>query len=295
MHSFLRSIGFSTLRRRKDVTALLNNLSLGEAKTRMIQLDDESGLCEVRIPVAEGMGLVIVGEIDTGGKFEQYYYYPYVTGTDCSSRAECSLQRHTDKETYAGLLDENRVGLSLIFFVDNSFECLERDVYQRNKEVSSVNLTGLSTDGKVLLPIWHTQQQIDDAKISAANHNSLVEAARNGDQNAIEVLTIEDIDLYSQISRRVANEDIYSMVDSTFMPSGVECDQYSILGTITSVTEKTNCMTGEMVYDLGLDCNDILFHVGISKKDLYGQPEPGRRFKGTIWMQGTVEFVDEYQ
>ncbi len=294
MHRFLRSVGFSALKRRRDITALLNSISLSEAQTRMIHLDDESGLCEVRIPVSEGMGLVVVGEIGTDGKFEQYYYYPYLCGIDCSSMAECTLQRHTDKETYAGLLDENRVGLSLIFFVNNSFECLERTVYDRQMEVSSVNLTGLSTEGKVLLPIMHTQQQIDDAKISAANHNSLVEAARNGDQNAIEVLTIEDIDLYSQISRRVENEDIYSLVDSTFMPSGVECDQYSILGTITSVEEKINCLTGETVYDLGLDCNDILFNVGISKKDLIGVPEPGRRFKGTIWMQGLVNFAEEY-
>ncbi len=293
MHRFLRSIGFSTIHRRRDIKTLLDRIPLSEAKTRMIHLDDETGLCEVRLPAAEDMGLVVVGEIGLDGDFEQFYYYPYLAGHDCSSMAECSLQRHADKETYAGLLDENRVGLSLIFFVNNSFECLERDYYDKRSYVSSVNLTGLSTDGKVLLPIQHTQQEIDDAKISAANHNSLVEAARNGDQNAIEVLTIEDIDLYSQISRRVMDEDIYSMVDSTFMPSGVECDQYAILGTITSVQEKINCLTGETVYDLGLDCNDILFNVGISKRDLMGQPEPGRRFKGTIWMQGVANFADE--
>ena len=45
---------------------------------------------------------------------------------------------------------------------------------------------------------------------------------------AIENLTLEDIDTYSMLSRRIANEDILSIVDSYFMPYGIESDQYSI-------------------------------------------------------------------
>ena len=51
----------------------------------------------------------------------------------------------------------------------------------------------------------------------------------------MESLTIEDLDLYSMASRRATREDIYSIVDTTFMPSGIECDQYSILGEIKEV------------------------------------------------------------
>ena len=38
-------------------------------------------------------------------------------------------------------------------------------------------------------------------------------------------------------------------------------DQYSVIGEITHIEEKKNSFTGEMVYDLTLDCNDMLFHV----------------------------------
>ena len=31
-------------------------------------------------------------------------------------------RRHTERETYAGLLDEYRVGISLIFYIENSME-----------------------------------------------------------------------------------------------------------------------------------------------------------------------------
>ena len=131
------------------------------------------------------------------------------------------------------------------------------------------------------------------ARVAARDRNSLLEAARNGDEEAMETLTIEDIDLYSQISRRVMREDLYSIVDSSFMPSGIECDQYSVIGEILHVKELENRITSEVVYDLTLNCNDVVFHVGIARKDLMGEPQAGRRFKGQIWMQGRVVFPED--
>ena len=45
-----------------------------------------------------------------------------------------------------------------------------------------------------------------------------------------------------------------------------------------------------VIYNLTLDCNDMVFHVIINKQDLLGEPKTGRRFKGQVWMQGTVKF-----
>ena len=76
------------------------------------------------------------------------------------------------------------------------------------------------------------------------------------------------------------------------MPSGIECDQYSILGEIKDVALKKNRITGEEIYDMMLECNDLYFRVGINKMDLLGEPAMGRRFKGKIWMMGTANFRD---
>jgi hypothetical protein len=293
MHKFLRSVGFSTYQKRKDINRLLDVLAQEATQKRLLQLDPDSNLCEIRTEVAPGMGIVMVGEMNELDEFERDYYYPYLTGLDASSDAECTIQRHTENESYAGLLDESRVGLSLIFFADNGFEYAERCKTHASRRAESVNLTGLSIEGKILLPIQKNPQQMDRAKIASRDHNSLIEAARNGDQEAMETLTIEDIDLYSQISRRIQREDIYSIVETTFMPNGIECDQYSIIGEIFRVEEKTNRLTGEKVYDLTIDCNSIIFHVGIAAKDLLGEPAPGRRFKGQIWMQGNINFAPQ--
>lgn len=292
MHRFLRSIGFSTYQKKREIEKLLAELEQTGTRRR-IQIDTDTNLCEVRAEVAPGMGLVMMGETDEHGVFKREYYYPYLAGSDVSSTADCSIQRHTEKETYAGLLDEYRVGISLIFYLENGFEYRERKLDRMSRKVESVNLTGLAMEGKILLPLHKTRKQIEMARVATKDRNSLLEAAKNGDEDAMETLTIEDIDMYSQISRRVMKEDIYSIVDSCFMPCGIECDQYSVIGEITRIDLKQNRVTDEEVYDLTLDCNDMVFHVGVAKRDLVGEPRVGRRFKGQIWMQGAARFVEQ--
>ena len=291
MHKFLRSIGFSGCRNDRDVEALLQKIIENPSERRRIQLDEQTNLCEIRGEVAPGMGISIFGEMDRDGIFQRQFYFPYLLSGDMTSNADCSIQRHTEKETYAGLLDEYRVGISLIFFLENLFEYREANRDSRFYKIEGANLTGLAVSGKILLPLQKTAKQIELSKVAARDRNSLIEAAKNGDEEAMETLTIEDIDLYSQISMRMVKEDIYSIVETCFMPCGIECDQYSVIGEIRNVAVKKNAMTGEEVYDLTIESSDLLFHVGIAKVDLLGEPEAGRRFKGQIWMQGTVKFA----
>ena len=49
-----------------------------------------------------------------------------------------------------------------------------------------------------------------------------------------------------------------------------------------------NQITGEGVYLLTLNYNDVLINLAINEMDLEGEPQPGRRFKGNIWLQGRI-------
>ena len=118
------------------------------------------------------------------------------------------------------------------------------------------------------------------------NKSNLIEAARNGDEEAMESLTIEEMDTYSMISERIATEDILTIVDSYIMPYGIECDQYGVLGDIQTCEIFENSATGEILYKMTIECNNITMEICINKKDLLGEPEVGRRFKGNIWLQG---------
>jgi hypothetical protein len=292
MHKFLRTVGFSLYQKKHDIQKLLENLVEQAESSQIwkIQIDGETNLCRVRTEVATDMGIDIYGEMDEFGIIRPEYYIPFLLSHDISSEADCSIQRHTEKETYAGLLDEFRVGISLIYYLENAMEYRQRNMEKEPTEVNYVNLVGMSVKGKILLPVKKSAKQVEMAKVAFKERTNLMEAAKNGDEDAIETLTIEDIDLYSQISRRVAKEDIYSIIDSSFMPCGIECDQYAIIGDILYIDKRKNRFTGEEVYDMKIECNDMIFHVAINSQDLIGEPEVGRRFKGQIWMIGSAKF-----
>ena len=74
------------------------------------------------------------------------------------------------------------------------------------------------------------------------------------------------------------------------MPYGMECDRYNVMGEIVEQMETVNERTGEKLYQLTIECNGVQFDICINKKDLMGQPEIGRRFKGIIWLQGNLNF-----
>lgn len=291
MHKFLRAAGFSEYKKKREIEALLASLVKQYPIEKKIWLDSDSNLCEIKARISKDVGIAIFGEEDSDGTFHLEYYYPYLLSDTITSEAYCSIQRHTEKETHAGLLDEYRVGISLIFYLTNEMEYLELWKSKRGiPDIKYACLSGLSRSGKILFPVKKTQKQIEMAKVSAKERSSQIEAAKNGDEDAIEKLTLEDIDLYSKVSRRVMREDLYSIVDSYFMPCGIECDQYSVMGEIQQVELQTNSVTQEEIYILTVEASDITFRVGINRTDLLGEPEVGRRFKGKIWMQGIVKF-----
>lgn len=293
MHKFLRAAGFSMYQKKRDIEQLLDLLQKQPASTRCVEIDNETNICEMRAEVAPNLGISIVGELNEEGNFEREFYLPYLESTQESSKADCSVQRHAEKETYAGMADEMRVGISLIFYVQNFMDYREKRLKKNEYfHIDSFNLSGLSVSGKILLPIKKTQKQIEMAKVSSTNRNNLIEAARKGDETAMESLTLEDIDLYSKISRRAMKEDLYSIIDSCFMPCGIECDQYSVIGEIKEVNKVKNIYTKEEIYILKLECSELMMSVCINSQDILGEPAVGRRFKGQIWLQGSLNFVN---
>ena len=293
MHKYLRAAGFSMYQKKRDIESLLDLLEKQPSLTRCVEVDPETNVCEMRTEVAPGIGISMIGERKDDGTMDREFYLPYLSCQIETTDAECSIQRHAEKETYAGMADESRLGISLIFYVQNFMDYKEK---RHNKKeafhIRSVSLSGLSVSGKILLPIRKTPKQIEMLKTATNHRNRLIEAAKNGDTNAMETLTIEDIDLYSKISRRAMKEDLYSIIDTCFMPCGVECDQYSVIGEIFDVKKVKNMYTKEDIYILTLECNELLFDVCINSQDLTGEPEVGRRFKGQIWLQGTLNFEE---
>jgi hypothetical protein len=130
------------------------------------------------------------------------------------------------------------------------------------------------------------EENVENTMVGKA---TLVNEARKGDEDAIENLTLEDMDAYSMLQRRVEKEDILSIVETNFMPYGIECDQYTIVGTIMDVQKLKNDMSEEEVWKMELSVCNMSIDVCINAESLIGEPAVGRRFRGQIWLQGTVQ------
>lgn len=84
------------------------------------------------------------------------------------------------------------------------------------------------------------------------------------------------------------DDDLYTLVSQTFIPWGVECDLYSIVGEIMEVGETVNRFTGVPLWLIRVICNGVSFRVCMRKEDLLGEPLEGRRIKCLVWLQGCV-------
>lgn len=153
-----------------------------------------------------------------------------------------------------------------------------------------MKFSALAKEGEILLPVRKDKNSEKEYRKQAQEYSKLVNAARFGDEEAIESLTLEDIDIYAMISERLEKEDVLSIVDTSFMPYGIECDQYSIIGTIITCEKVRNIYTGEHIYEMEVEICDIHMDLCINAERLFGEPKPGRRFKGLVWLQGDVCF-----
>ncbi len=294
MHKYMRAIGFSEYSDRKKLKELLTDVVLN-ADERSYTMNNEGVMIgEFCRNFADRMGIAVCGEFDEEDKFIYEYYYPYLKGDEVTTNEDVTVERHAARESYVGMCDEVKVGISLIFYLQNMIPYVKaKAMGMLPVRGTSLTLTGLSTGGMIIMPIQKNESQKERVRKESAERNHLLVAARKGDEDAIETLTLEDMDLYTSISKRIQKEDVYSMVDTYFMPYGMECDQYSVLGEILQVDLVTNQITGEEIYLLKICSNELTFDVSINIIDLFGEPQVGRRFKGSLWLQGKINFPEQ--
>lgn len=294
MHKYLRAIGFSKIKDRKELQKILTDIVVNGTDRAYTSNGDKTLLAVFGRDFAERMGIAVCGEFDEDDRFTFDYYFPYFKGNMISSEEDVSIERHAAQESYAGVCDDVKIGVSLIFYLQNMITYVKaQNAGMLPIRGTTLTLSALSTQGTIMMPLMKTEKDLIKNRNTSINRNQLINAARKGDEEAIESLTLEDMDTYTTISRRIQKEDVFSLVDTYFMPYGVECDQYSILAEIVDCNLVRNKMTGEEIYQMTLNCNDLIFEMCINKEDLYGEPAVGRRFKGTIWMQGYINFPNE--
>ena len=158
MHRFLRSIGFSKIKKREELQALINevvektilrpdkadekknNKKVQEyASARDIAADEEDHVyAELSLDFVHGAGICVRGEFEEDNSFLYEYYFPYLRGSHISSNEDITIERQAEKESYAGVCDDIKVGISLIFYLQNMIP------YKRLKALNRLPIQGTS-------------------------------------------------------------------------------------------------------------------------------------------------------
>ncbi len=289
MHSYLRAIGFSKIKSRKQLEQIYFH-TLREPNRKVVTtVSVDTSLIQFEKDFGPSIGLTLIGEYDINGALSIEHYFPYLKGDSFMEYENISIEKQTDKESYAGVCEDYRLGMTLIFYILNIADYAKSKWFNySNRHMTQVKFSGLSISGTILLGVKRNKEQQRYQDELRTMHNNLLAAAKNGDAEAIENLTIDEMDTYTSLTGRVQNEDILSIVDTSFMPCGVECDHYMVIGNILKVTALKNSYTGELVYNLLLEANNIIMNIGINSADLQGEPKEGRRFRGEVWLQGIV-------
>lgn len=292
MHQYLHAIGFDCIETKKELGEILRNVEEDFTHHELTFEDDETDFCEFRKEFGKRIGITIFGDINREFHFCNQYYFPYFLGSGITSYGDVAIESKSDGSGYYGICEDSKVAINLIFYVQNKLEYLKKLEKGRYDKVgfSSVTLSALSNQGVILLPVQKNEIQEKTQRQQSKNRMQLISAAKTGDPEAIESLTLEDIDTYSKVSKRLIKEDILSIVDTSIMPYGIECDKYSILGTILDYEIVENSYSETELYIMKLEVNDLQFDLCVPCSRIVGEPARGRRFKGNVWLQGKINF-----
>ena len=291
MHRYLKACGFPDhLTERNVLDFLSSTVVKPENLYTEVKIDAETTAREYRFLVNENTGVAAVMLFLAGRQPVLSHYFPFYEPVDAPVNEDCSIDRHADREVYAGITDLPDNGATLIFFITNSLD-------YRRKLLGGADpcalyygayISAFGESGKVLLPIAKDERDIAADEQARMDMNELREKAFDGDDDAGFAYESREMYYYDQIRERAQSEDLYTLVDQTFIPDGVECDQYSVVGEILEVGEAENTLTGEPLWQILVTCNGVKFRLCMRKKDLLGEPAQGRRLKCGIWLQAHV-------
>lgn len=289
MHTYLRAIGFRDCKSRQQLEDIYRCTLNTPNRKIMTTISVDTSLLQFEKDFGKDFGLSLIGEYDINGALSIEHYFPYMKGQRIMKFENIMIQKQTDKESYAGVCEDYHLGMTIIFYIINIADYAKSKwLNYSNRQITNVRFSGLCINGVILLGMHHTKQEIAiDAK-GRERRNHLLESAREGDMDAMEQLTYDEMNTYTSISSRIIREDVLSIIDTSFMPCGVECDHYMIIGNIYAVEKLQNTYSREIVYNLLVEANGLVINICINEADLQGEPRVGRRFRGEIWLQGVV-------
>ena len=183
MHKFLKSIGFSKLNKIKDLNKILNEVVNAYDEKTVVESYQDCLFAEFSKNYGCDCGITVCGEYDENNQFHMAYYFPFFRGTGITTQEKIIVEEHAAKRSFAGVCDDIRVGVTLIFYMQNAGEYLsnlsKKDMVLEN---TPVTLAGLGSEGKILFPVKKDKEQVrieQEASQNRNQHHRLLDPSTN--------------------------------------------------------------------------------------------------------------------
>ena len=106
MHSYLKAVGFSQVTRRSEVKEIIRDVIANYDEKVCVENHPEGVFVQFSKNYGCDCGISVCGQYDENGEFHVEYYFPFFRGTGITSKEKVTVERHTDKESYAGACDD---------------------------------------------------------------------------------------------------------------------------------------------------------------------------------------------
>lgn len=288
---YIQALGFSEYDTREKAEALVSDI-IEEPTTRYISNYAKDHIkVEYYKEYGKGFGLLVRGVLNEEEELNVYSLIPYATGSLQTDTHEIDVTKVNDRDVYSAYCEESKSGTPISFYLQNVIDYL--DIEEKQKVyIDGVRLTAYCVEGTVILPIEkeEDEEELEIEEEVDAIREALLDEARKGDEEAMDMLEEEVIEASEILQERLKSEDILSILEGFFVPIDESEDVYSILGEIIKIDHYVNSFSKEKIVRLELKCMNLLMDIYVNEESLIGKPMLGMRFKGTGWMHGLIDF-----
>ena len=143
MHRFLRAVGFSRIKERKDLDNLLGRIMNQPDKKNQILISPGKTYTEFSAYFTSNTGIRICGEYDEKGFFFMEHYYPFCESRLVTSTEDVTVNKRVDTNAFTGMCDDPRLGISMIFYLQNAIDYLAMRSADNLPHKATLTVSGL--------------------------------------------------------------------------------------------------------------------------------------------------------
>jgi len=292
LYSYLSAIGFHDYKGTKEWNHLITQVIEYPTEKYIAKQDGKIIIMEYYKAYGERFGLLVRGVAEEGEQLLVKTFDPIVEAKYNTDVIEVEVEEAEEEDIYYATCEEEKTGTEVTFQLQNVIDYLDTTKIDQTT-IEGVKIVGLGIEGKIIFPVEKTETEKKIEQEEETWYQELIQRAREGDEEAQELIDIEEEEISKIIAERLQYEDFLTIVEGYFMPFADIETTYSVLGIILEVEEMKNKETGEIIYWLYINCMNMKFEVCINKKDLTGIPLVGMRFMGVCWVQGKIIFSEE--